>query len=38
VLQKFGSKIVKKSKDFANGRGEDTEEYILRLNLDQANE
>ena len=23
-------------KDFANGRGEDTEEYILRLDLDQA--
>jgi hypothetical protein len=31
VLQKCGFKIVGKNKDFANGRGEDTEEYILRL-------
>ena len=38
VLQKCGFKIVGKNKDFANGRGEDTEEYILRLDLDQANE
>jgi len=26
-------KIFGKKKDFANGRGEDTEEYILRLDL-----
>ena len=38
VLQKCGFKIVGKNKDFANGRGEDTEEYILCLDLDQANE
>jgi hypothetical protein len=31
VLQKCGFKIIGKNKDFANGRGEDTEEYILRL-------
>src|SRR4051812_33405017 len=31
VLQKSGFKIIGKNKDFANGRGEDTEEYILRL-------
>jgi hypothetical protein len=36
VLQKCGFKIIGKNKDFANGRGEDTEEYILRLDLDQA--
>ena len=33
VLQKCGFKIIGKNKDFANGRGEDTEEYILRLDL-----
>jgi RimJ/RimL family protein N-acetyltransferase len=33
VLQKYGFKIIGKNKDFANGRGEDTEEYILRLDL-----
>ena len=38
VLQKCGFKIIGKNKDFAIGRGEDTEEYILRLDLDQANE
>ena len=38
VLQKCGFKIIGKNKDFANGRGEDKEEYILRLDLDQANE
>ena len=38
VLQKCGFNIIGKNKDFANGRGEDTEEYILRLDLDQANE
>jgi RimJ/RimL family protein N-acetyltransferase len=38
VLQKCGFKIVGKDKGFAKGRGEDTEEYILRLDLDQANE
>jgi RimJ/RimL family protein N-acetyltransferase len=31
VLQKCGFKIIGKNKDFANGRGEDTEEYILCL-------
>ena len=38
VLQKCGFKIIGINKDFANGRGEDTEEYILCLDLDQANE
>ena len=38
VLQKCGFKIIGKNKDFANGRGQDTEEHILRLDLDQANE
>jgi RimJ/RimL family protein N-acetyltransferase len=38
VLQKCGFKIVGENKDFANGRGEETEEYILRLDLDRANE
>jgi hypothetical protein len=38
VLQKCGFKIIGKNKDFANGRGQDTEEYILRLDPDQANE
>jgi hypothetical protein len=38
VLQQCGSKIVGKNKDFANGRGEDREEYILCLDLDKANE
>ena len=33
VLQNCGFKIGE-NKDFANGRGEDTEEYILRLDLD----
>lgn len=31
VLQKCGFKIVGNNKDYANGRGADTEEYILRL-------
>ena len=31
VLQKCGFRIIGKDKGFANGRGEDTEEYILRL-------
>jgi RimJ/RimL family protein N-acetyltransferase len=31
VLQKCGFKIIEKNKDYANGRGEQTEEYILRL-------
>jgi RimJ/RimL family protein N-acetyltransferase len=31
VLQKCGFRIVGKNKDFANGRGEEIEEYILRL-------
>jgi len=34
VLQKCGFNITGKNKDFANGRGEDTEEYILRLDPD----
>ena len=38
LLQKCGFKIVGENKDFANGRGEETEEYILRLDLDRANE
>src|SRR5580765_4704793 len=38
VLEKCGFKIIGKNKDFANGRGEDTEENILRLDLAQANE
>lgn len=38
VLQKCGFKIIGRNKDFAHGRGEDTEESILRLDLDQANE
>jgi RimJ/RimL family protein N-acetyltransferase len=38
VLQKCGFKIMGKNKDFANGRGEDTEEFILRLEIDQADE
>lgn len=38
VLQKCGFKIVGKDKGFAHGRGEDTEEYLLRLDPDRANE
>jgi len=38
VLEKCGFKIIGKDKGFAQGRGEKTEEYILRLDLDQANE
>ena len=38
VLQKCGFKIIGTNKDFANGRGEDTEEYILRLEFGQTNE
>jgi RimJ/RimL family protein N-acetyltransferase len=38
VLRKCGFIIVDKNKDFANGRGEDTEEFILRLEIDPANE
>ena len=37
VLQKCGFKIIGKDKGFANGRDEDTEEYILRLDFDQTN-
>jgi RimJ/RimL family protein N-acetyltransferase len=36
VLQKCGYKIIGKNKGFANGRGEEIEEYILRLDSDQA--
>ena len=35
VLQKCGFKIIGTNKDFANGRGKETEEYILRLDVDQ---
>jgi RimJ/RimL family protein N-acetyltransferase len=38
VLQKCGFRIIGENKDFANGRGEETEEYILRLDRDQVNE
>jgi RimJ/RimL family protein N-acetyltransferase len=38
VLQKCGFKIIGKDKGFADGRREETEEYILRLDLAQANE
>jgi len=38
VLQKCGFKIIGKNKDFANGRGEETEEYILRLDPNQMSE
>jgi len=38
VLQKCGFEIIGKNEDFANGRGEDREEYIFCLDLDQANE
>jgi len=38
VLQKCGFKIIGKNKDFANGRGEETEEFILRLDADRAGE
>lgn len=31
VLQKCGFKVVGRNTDFANGRGADTEEFILRL-------
>jgi len=34
VLQKCGFKIIGKDKGFANGRGEETEECILRLDPD----
>ena len=36
VLQKCGFKIIGKNRDFANGRGEETEEYILCLDIVQA--
>jgi RimJ/RimL family protein N-acetyltransferase len=36
VLQKCGFKIIGEDKGFANGRGEATEEYILRLDPDPA--
>ena len=36
VLQKCGFEIVGRNKGFANGRGEDTEEYILRLGVEQV--
>ena len=38
VLQKCGFKIIGKDHGFAHGRGEDTEECILRLDPDQTNE
>ncbi|PTY04306.1 GNAT family N-acetyltransferase [Opitutaceae bacterium EW11] len=36
VLQKCGFRIVGNNKDFAEGRGEETEEHILRLDLNQG--
>ena len=36
VLQKCGFKIIGNDKGFAHGRGEETEEYILRLDRDPA--
>ena len=36
VLQKCGFMIIGENKDFANGRGEETEEYILRLDPEKA--
>ncbi len=36
VLQKCAFKIIGADRGFANGRGGDTEEYILRLDADQA--
>src|ERR1043166_3331397 len=38
VLQKCGFRIIGENKDFANGRGEETEENILHLDRDQVNE
>ncbi len=38
VLEKCGFESIGTNKDFANGRGEETEEYILRLDLEQARE
>jgi len=38
VLQKCGFRIIGENKDFANGRGEEAEEYILRLDRDRVNE
>jgi RimJ/RimL family protein N-acetyltransferase len=35
VLQKCGFNIIDKNRDYANARGEDTEEYILRLDHNQ---
>ena len=35
VLQKCGFKIIGTDKGFAHGRGEETEEYILRLDGEQ---
>ena len=37
VLQKCGFEIIGNDKGFALGRGEETEEYILRLDPGQAN-
>lgn len=36
VLQKCGFKIIGNDKGFAHGRGEETEEYMLRLDGEQA--
>lgn len=36
VLQKCGFEIFGKDKGFANGRGKETEEYVLRLDREQA--
>jgi RimJ/RimL family protein N-acetyltransferase len=38
VLQKCGFNIIGTNKGFAKGRGEETDEYILRLDVKQPNE
>ena len=38
VLQKCGFQLIGTDRGFANGRGEEVEEYILRLDRDPANQ
>jgi RimJ/RimL family protein N-acetyltransferase len=38
VLQRCGFKVVGNDKGFANGRGAETEEYLLRLDPERAGE
>ena len=39
VLEKCGFRIIGKNKDFANGRGEETEEYIFAwISIKRMNE